>query len=36
MSLWWLPDGGHGQGSFSFGPGLPGPDHFTDLLLGQW
>jgi type VI secretion system protein ImpM len=36
QSLWWLPDGGQGGGSLSMGPGLPAPDHFIDLLQGQW
>lgn len=36
QSLWWLPDSGHGGGSLSMGPGLPGPDHFIDLLQGSW
>jgi type VI secretion system protein ImpM len=36
QSLWWLPDSGHGGGSLSMGPGLPGADHFIDLLQGNW
>ncbi|RTL30440.1 MAG: type VI secretion system-associated protein TagF [Burkholderiales bacterium] len=36
QSLWWLPDSGHGSGSLSMGPGLPGADHFVDLLRGSW
>jgi type VI secretion system protein ImpM len=36
QSLWWLPDSGHGNGSLSLGPGLPGADHFIDLLHGSW
>jgi type VI secretion system protein ImpM len=36
QSLWWLPDSGHGSGSLSIGPGLPGADHFIDLLQGSW
>lgn len=36
QSLWWLPDGGHGSGSLSLAPGLPGADHFIDLLQGSW
>jgi type VI secretion system protein ImpM len=36
QSLWWLPDSGHGSGSLSMGPGLPGADHFIDLLQGSW
>ncbi len=36
QSLWWLPDSGRGNGSLSMGPGLPGPDHFIDLLQGNW
>ena len=36
QSLWWLPDSGHGSGSLSMGPGLPGADHFIELLQGSW
>jgi type VI secretion system protein ImpM len=36
QSLWWLPDNGHGTGSFSMGPGLPGADQFVELLHGSW
>ena len=36
QSLWWLPDGGLGGGSLSIAPGLPGPEHFIDLLQGSW
>ncbi|WP_052162392.1 type VI secretion system-associated protein TagF [Aquabacterium sp. NJ1] len=36
QSLWWLPDSGHGSGSLSLGPGLPGQDHFVELLQGSW
>jgi hypothetical protein len=36
QSLWWQPDSGHGSGSLSMGPGLPGADHFIELLQGSW
>lgn len=36
QSLWWLPDSGHGGGSLSMGPGLPGADQFIELLQGSW
>ncbi len=36
QSLWWLPDSGHGSGSLSMGPGLPGADQFIELLQGSW
>lgn len=36
QSLWWLPDSGHGGGSLSIGPSLPGPDQFVELLRGSW
>ncbi len=36
QSLWWRPDDGRSSGSLSMGPGLPAPDHFIDLLQGQW
>ena len=37
QSLWWLPErSASGGGSLSLGPGLPGADHFIDLLQGSW
>ncbi|MEY4764013.1 MAG: hypothetical protein RI907_686 [Pseudomonadota bacterium] len=43
QSLWWLPErsaagagGASGGGSLSMGPGLPAPEHFIDLLQGNW